>query len=136
MKATPEILSMSPTRIEEENNKEPNLPLALDSGASDHQVAARTAPHDIRNQSNEIWIAEFKNKFERLVSIGSLQRQEHPSTHREHLADRFSTYPRATTNINPDCSTSRCTRITAADNSTHWGDISNFYLHLPVRAEQ
>ena len=124
---------MSSTRIEE-NKKEQNLPLALDSGASDHQAVARTTSYDRRNQSNEIWIAEFKNEFERLVSIGSLQQQEHPSAHREHLTDRFMPYPRTTTHVCHE--TSHRTRITAADNSTHWGDISAFYLHLPIRTEQ
>ena len=75
MTATSKILSVSPKKTEEENNEKSNLPLSLDSGVSDHQAAARTAPYGRMNQSNEIWIAEFKNKFERLVSIGSLQQQ-------------------------------------------------------------
>ena len=135
---------MSPTRIEEENNnnEEPNLPLSLDSGASEHLIldseasAMWTGPYDRRNQSSEIWIAKYKNEFERLLLTRSLQRQEHPSTQREHLADQFTTYPRATSHVRPDRSTSHRTRITTADNSTHTVDISNRYLHLPVRAEQ
>ena len=124
---------MSPTRIEEENNK-PNLPLALDSGASAAYLplaldsgasATRTAPSNRRSQGNsEIWIAEFKNEFEGLVSAGTLVRQDQPST--QHLADQFTTYPRATTHVRPE--TSRRTRITVADNSIQTVDIRNFYL--------
>ena len=126
---------MSPTQIEDENNG-PNLPLALDSGASSEYRAAAswTTPNNKRTQSNLIWIAEFKNEFEGLVSAGTLVQQDQPST--QHLADRFTTYPRYITHVCTERSITRPTCIIPTDNSTHTVDNSNFYLQLPVRAEQ
>ena len=142
--ATSDILSMLPTQIENNTNKEeileaieePNLPLSLDSGASEHLIldsgASKTwsGLYDSRSQGNsEIWITEFKNEFKRLLLIGPLQQ-------REHIANQFIIYPRLTTHERPEQSTVTRTRIILEDNSTHTVDISNGYLHLPVRAEQ
>ena len=123
---------MSPTQIEEENNK-PNLPLVLDSGASATYLPLAQdsgPPYYRRNQGNsEVWIAEFKNEFERLISAGALVRQNQPTRtrltatgtlvhYKEHLADWYTTYPRYTTHLRLECN-SRHTCITAADNSIH-----------------
>ena len=126
MSATPEILSMSPTRIEEETIKEPNLPLSLDSGEATNIHFERGGPINRRSQNSKIWIAEFNNESNRLLLIGALQQQAHTS----------QTYVRATSHVRPDQSTARHTRITIVDNSIHTVDISNGYLHLPARAEQ
>ena len=142
---------MSPIRIEEENKQ--NLPLALDSWASAAYLPLALdsgTPSNRRSQGNsEIWIAEFKNEFERLISAGTLVRQIRPETsrrtrltaagtlvrHGEHLADRLTTYPRYTTRVRTELNTCQ-TRITTADNSIHTVDISNFYLQVSVRAAQ
>ena len=56
--------------------EEQNLPLLVDSGAS----TTWSVLYNKRSQDHsEIWITEFNNKFEIILSIGSLQR--------EHLAD-------------------------------------------------
>ena len=125
---------MSPTQIEGENNDEETTePLVFDSGASATYIPlSRNSgpPYDRRNQGNsEVWIAEFKNEFERLISAGALVRQSQPTRtrlsatgtlvqYKEHLTDRYTTYPRYTTHLRPERNP-RHTRITAADNSTH-----------------
>ena len=48
----------------------------------------------------------------RLTATGTLVQYE------EHLADRYTTYPRYTTHLRPERNP-RHTRITAADNSIH-----------------
>ena len=143
---------MSLTQIEKENKEEArNEPLVLDSGASaTHLPLAQDSgpPYHRRSQGNsEVWIAEFKNEFERLISAGALVRQIRPETrtrltatgtlvrHKEHLAYRFTTYPRYTTQVRTERNP-RQTCITTADNNIHTVDISNFYLQIPVRAAQ
>ena len=89
MTATPKITINVPDKDRRRKNK-PNLPLTLDSGASAAYLslalysgasATRTAPSNRRSQGNsEIWIAEFKNEFEGLVSAGTLVQQDQPST--------------------------------------------------------
>ena len=86
--ATPEILSISPTRIDKkeekeaaifETIKETNLPLSLDSGASEHFRLKSGSPTNNRSQGNsEIVITEFKREFHRLLSSGTFQ-QAHPA---------------------------------------------------------
>ena len=95
MTATPEILPMSPTQIEENKKEEPeifesieetNLPLLLDSGVTAHvqfesggPTNKKWGPTNNRSQGNsEIVITEFNNKFNRLLLIGSFQ-QAHPA---------------------------------------------------------
>ena len=83
MTATPEILSMSPTWIEEKEEekaeifeliKEKNLPLLLDNGATAHAQFKSRGPTNIRSQGNsEIVITEFKRELDRLLLIGSFQ---------------------------------------------------------------
>ena len=69
---------MSQTQIEENKEEETNEPLVFDSGASaTYLPLARNSgpPYYRRNQGNsEVWIAEFKNKFERLISAGAIVR--------------------------------------------------------------
>ena len=122
---------MSLTRI-----KKPNQPLALDSGASsEYRAAATWIANNRRTQSNKIWVAEFKNELSKaLVSARTLVQQDQPSS--QHLADQFTTYPRYTTHVHRERSTTCPTHITTADNSTYTVDISNLYLQVPVRSEQ
>ena len=75
---------MSPTQIEEQNNEEETTePLVFDSGASaTYLPLTRNSgpPYHRRNQGNsEVWIAEFKNEFERLISAGALVQQSQPT---------------------------------------------------------
>ena len=68
---------MSPTQIEEENNEEETTKaLVFNNGASaTYLPLAQNSgpPYHRRNQGNsEVWIAEFKNKFDRLISAGAL----------------------------------------------------------------
>ena len=92
MTATPEILSMSPTRIEEKNEEEifeaieeTNQSLSLDSGATEHVHFERGGPTKYRSQctitianGSEITIREFTNEFTNLVSSRTFQ-QVHPA---------------------------------------------------------
>ena len=119
--ATPEILSMSPTQIEEkeeepeifESTKETNLPLLPDSGATAYVQLESGGPTTNKSQgnritvitvanNNEIMITEFKNKCIRLLSIGSFQ-QVHPAnllTRRVINNSRpTKTYTRATNHV-------------------------------------
>ena len=82
MTATPQILSMSPTQIEEKNKEEAvNQLLLLDSGVSQHVHIKRGDPSENRIHGDritfayggEIVILEFKNKFNRLVLVGAFQ---------------------------------------------------------------
>ena len=135
---------MSPTRIEEKNKEEAeNQPLLLDSGASQHVHFERRGPTEYRSQGGRITIAdgseiairEFKNEFNRLLSVGALQRQEHPAdllTRRVTINSRTTQiYARATSHVHPEPTLANLTRLTAAGNRYQTTDISNNYLHLP-----
>ena len=115
---------MSPTRIEEnKNNKEDSTKsFVLDSGASGTYVGTadnyptafdEESPNEgsnRRSQGNcEIFVAEFKNEFTRLISVSALpqqQQQEYPAdqlTRRIAIDRRIrQTYARHTTHVRPE----------------------------------
>ena len=123
----------------------------LDSGASGTYVGTAenypafdeespTEGSSRRRQGNcEIFVAEFKNEFTRLISAGVLvQQQQH-----EHPADRLTrriaidgrirqTYARHTTHVRPEQPSLHRIRVTAAGNLIQTADISSNYLHLPI----
>ena len=136
---------MSSARIEEKENeeeaekfesiKETNLPLH-DSGATAHVLLDSGGPTDIRSQgNNEIVVAELKEK---LLSIGALQQQQIVNDIRpSHPADRLAlTYARATSHVQTkQRAKEHRSRITGGGDRYQTVDISNGYLHLPVREE-
>ena len=151
---------MSTTRIEEKNKEEAtNKPLVLDSGATSHYYPTafdEESPNDGRSQGNRITladgsevltrrsqgnskivIAEFKKKFNRLVSVGALvQQHEHPVdllTRRVTINGRITQiYARHTTHVSPELPSPTQIRLSAAENVIQTVDISSNYLHLPI----
>ena len=128
---------MSPTRIEEKNKeeeaeifeaiKETNQSLLLDNGATEHVHFKRGGPTKYRSQGDtitisngsEIAIREFKNEFNRLLSVGALQRQEHPVDllTRQVINDGRPSqiYARATSHVRPKPRLENLTQLTAAE---------------------
>ena len=106
-----------------------NYPTAFDE-ESPNEGSSR------RRQGNcEILVAEFKNEFTRLISVGALVQQQH-----EHQADRLTrriaidgrirqTYARHTTHVRPEQPSLNRIRLTAAGNIIQTVDISRAYCH-------
>ena len=119
---------MSPTRIEEENNKEETTkPLVIDSWASATYVPFAQKiglQYYRRNQgSSEVWIAEFKTKLVGLISARALVQQSRPT--------RTQTYARTTGHVHSEQPSSTQIRLSAARNSIWTVDISSNYLYVP-----
>ena len=73
-------------------------------------------------EGNEIAILEFKNEFNRLLSVGALQQQQ--------------SYARATSHVRPKLTLANLTRLTAAGIRYQTADISNNFFHLPFVERQ
>ena len=117
---------MSPTRIEEQNNKEETtVRLVFDSRTAAHYYPTafdKESPNDGRSQEHQIIIAAGVVLSKELVAIGTLVQP----------ADRQpQTYARTTTHVRPEQSSLNRIRLSAAGNRSQDVDISSNYLHIP-----
>ena len=143
-------MSKNTDRTTQQQRSNSNESFVLDSGASATYVGTadnyptafdEESPNEgssRRSQGNcEIFVAEFKNEFTRLISVGALVQQQH-----EHQADLLTrhiaidgrirqTYARHTTHVRPEQPSLNQIRLTAAGNVIRTVDISSNYLHLP-----
>ena len=158
MTATPKILSISPTRIEEKNKEketdifeaieETHQPLLLDSGATEHVYFERRGPTKHRSQGNTITIAngneiairEFKNKFTNLLSSGTFQQVQPADLLTRQVINhgrQSQIYAKTTSQVQSKPRTkANQTGIITGGNRFQTVDISNRFLHLLVRVKQ
>ena len=113
-----------PTAFDEESPNDGSITLA------DGSVSVPTR----RSQGiSEIFIAEFKNEFTRLISAGALvQQHEHPAylpTRRTIDGRIGQTYARITTHVRPEQPSLNRIRLSAAGNRIQTVDISSAYCH-------
>ena len=118
---------MSPTQIEEENNKEETtVPLVFDSGASAHYFPTafdEESPNDGTCQITERVIAKFQNNLSGLISAGALVRQS--------LSTLTQTYTRITVHARLKQPLLERIRLSVAGNRVQHKDVSSNYLQVP-----